>query len=201
VEVRNFSQHDLSAYKGDRAFQYDRINEPPKSLWNRIVNWIFSRINLLFQRIGSGGALSWILLILAAGIVVFCLIKISGMTDGGIFGKQSTKKMEYVVNDENIYSINFDEAIQQAVANRNFRLALRLMYLQVLRNLAEKEIIEWKINKTNLAYLAELTNTDYHADFSQLTKHFENSWYGDVPITESELSILKPLFANFSRQL
>jgi hypothetical protein len=201
VHVREFSSQDLSAYKSNREFQYDKIHEPPKSLWNRVMAWIYNRFRGLVGELMGGGVTSWLLTIIAAAIIVFFLMKFSGMADGGVFGKKSGKKLEYTVNYEDIHSINFDAVIQEAINNKNFRMAVRLMYLQILKNLADKGTINWQINKTNLDYLHELKNTDYQPGFTQLTGHFENNWYGNIPVAESDFGNLRQLFSEFNKQL
>ncbi len=201
IHAREFSKNGLSAYKNSREFQYERIHEPPKSLWNKFIDWVNSIINRIFTSIGSGNIIGWILTILAAAIIVYVLIKISGMGDGGLFGKKSGKALSYTVNYEDIHSINFDEAIQQAIDDKNFRLAVRLLYLQSLKNLTDKGKINWQINKTNFHYLRELSDTNHQPEFLRLTKEFENNWYGNIPVEESGFNSLKQSFADFNQQL
>ena len=201
IHAREFSKNSLSSYKTNREFQYDSIHEPPKSLWDKFIAWIDSIISRIFSSIGSGGIVGWILTILAAAIIVFVLIKISGMGDGGLFGKKSGKALSYTVNYEDIHSINFDGAIQQAIDDKNFRLAVRLLYLQTLKILTDKGKINWQINKTNFHYLHELSDTSHQPEFMQLTKAFENNWYGNIPVPESGFNSLRQSFANFNQQL
>jgi hypothetical protein len=201
VAVRQFSSASLAEYKKQREFQYDKIYEPPKSLWDRFLNWLFSWLAKLFSGLARGSVVSWIVTVVLAALVVYFILKILGMTDAGLFGKKSAKKIEYTVDDEDIHSINFDEAIQRAIDNKNFRLAVRLLYLQILKNLTDKGIINWQINKTNLHYLHELKDKDYQPGFRQLTRQFESNWYGNMPVAESDFGQLKQLFADFNKQL
>jgi hypothetical protein len=102
---------------------------------------------------------------------------------------------------EDIHAIDFDRAIQDAIDTRNFRMAVRLLYLQSLKNLADRGLINWQLNKTNIAYVHELDNHEFQQTFRDLTFQFEINWYGDVPIDENEFGSVRDQFNRFKRQL
>ncbi len=201
IHTRAFSAKNLSEYKNRREFQYESVHEPPQSLWDRFRNWINSLIVRLFSKLGSGSLVTWVFAIGAIAVIVFFIIKISGMGDGGFFKKRSSKGLEYTVGTEDIHSMNFEEAIQQAVDDKNFRLAVRLLYLQSLKYLADNRKINWQLNKTNHHYLRELYGTSHHPEFARLTRQFERNWYGNIPVADLEFGTLRQSFANFNNQL
>ncbi|NJN27553.1 MAG: DUF4129 domain-containing protein [Cyclobacteriaceae bacterium] len=45
--------------------------------------------------------------------------------------------------------------------------------------LANKDIIDWKVYKTNHDYAYEIQDEQYRMPFSQLSYLFEYVWYGD----------------------
>ena len=71
---------------------------------------------------------------------------------------------------ENIFEINFQQEIDKAVQAGNYRLAVRLLFLRLLKNLAEKNIIQYQQDRTNFDYLMQLGN-------SVITKVF-SGWPG-----------------------
>lgn len=202
VTVRHFSSTIITGYKADPAFQYDRIIEPPKSVWDRFWEWFWQKIA---QTIGSkqgGRIFNTVLILLAAAILTFFIIKLTGMQNAGLFGKKNTgNALDYSIHDENIHTIDFDAAIHEAVEKRNFRFAVRLLYLQTLKYLTDQKLINWQLNKTNITYVQELNGTAYQQSFTDLTFQFENNWYGDLPIEESEFIQVKDHFYQFNRQL
>lgn len=202
IYKRNFSAEKIRAYKNDRHFQYDKIIEPPKSWVERIWNWILIKINKLFSNKGTARAFNWFIIILASLVLLFFILRLTGMTGTGLFGKKNRgEKMRYNIGDENIHGIDFEAAIQHAVESRNFRLAVRLLYLQSLKKLTDNGLINWQLNKTNIAYVKELQGTAYHQHFGHLTFQFENNWYGDLPINETEFEKVSDQFNQFNRQL
>jgi hypothetical protein len=197
VQVRMLNAEKMNAYKADRDFQYERYTEPPKSLWDRFWDWFWNKINQLLSTRGGSAAFQTILIVLAVAILVFFILKLTGMTKVGLFGRKTGSGLDYAESEENIHTINFDEAIENAVAVGNLRLAVRLLYLQTLKKLADNGFINWQLNKTNIAYVAELGTTA----FSNLTLQFESNWYGDIPIDAAEFNAVREQFNQFNRQL
>lgn len=85
--------------------------------------------------------------------------------------------------------------------NRNYRLAVRLLYLQTLKHLSDKEIIDWQPNKTNLAYVAEVQNGQGYEEFTPLTHQFEYVWYGDFKLDKSAYEHIQLAFQQFNNRL
>ncbi|MCH5716784.1 DUF4129 domain-containing protein [Niabella hibiscisoli] len=102
---------------------------------------------------------------------------------------------------EDIFSIDYTAAIQQALDNQNYRLAIRLHYLQVLKKLSEKDIIHYQPDKTNFDYLLQTRSTPHYSDFSGLTRQYEYSWYGLFPISPAQYEQVDQLFTNFHKKI
>ena len=103
--------------------------------------------------------------------------------------------------EENIFELNFEKEIQAAVASGNYRLGVRLMYLQVLRRMADRGIIRYTAEKTNSDYIFELASTKYYRDFARLTRNFDFIWYGKFPISPDSFSVLQKDFSSFKQSL
>jgi hypothetical protein len=83
---------------------------------------------------------------------------------------------------KDIFSIEYESELQTAVAQKNFRLAVRLQYLQTLVLLASKGLLQYKEESTNSDYLLQVYNTPHYALFKKLTLHFEYAWYGQFEV-------------------
>ncbi len=202
IDVRKFLPQELNAYKNDRRFQYERVSEPARSWVQRAIDWIEWQIAQLFRTKQGKYTFNAVLILLAVAIIVFFVIKLTGMSSTGLFGKKNKgEKWAYKTGEENIHAIDFEASIRQATETGNFRLAVRLLYLQVLKTLTDRKLIQWQIDKTNIAYLRELGGTAYQQHFSDLTMQFENNWYGDLPIDDKEFAIVNDQFTQFNRQL
>ena len=201
VQRRSISSQVISRYRAEEAFQYDRYKEPPASWWQRFWQWFWQKVYDFLSTDTGGRAFKITLIVLAVAVLLFFIYRLTGMNKSGLFQRNTGKVSGYSVSDEDIHSIPFEQAIEEAVQNGNYRLAVRLLYLQSLKELADKGLIQWQVNKTNIAYLQELGGTGYAPVFSNLTRQFENNWYGDVPIRETEFTEVRQQFNQFNRQI
>ncbi len=142
----------------------------------------------------------WCLIIGAfLGVIIWFLIA----SDVKLFRRKSTILLnnaeDYI--SEDIFSIDYENELDKAIQNKDFRLAVRLMYLHVLRLMAEREIIDYKIEKTNSVYLLQVYGTGYYKEFFLLTRHFEYIWYGKFNISEPGFGMIKTEYANLKNRL
>ena len=202
VSVREFNKAKINALKAEPDFQYDRALEPPVSLWDRFWSWFWHRVGEIFNTRSGRRTITSILVILAVAVLVYTVMKFTGMTSVGLFGSRNTGEgIPYNTFQENIHSISFQEAIDRAISEGNLRLAIRLLYLQTLKNLSDRELITWKINKTNVAYVQELRGTNYQQPFNILTSKFETNWYGDRQIDQAAFRLVQKEFDKFNEQI
>ena len=121
----------------------------------------------------------------------------------GLFRKKSimidTGEEETETRD--IFSIQYRMEIEKAVANSNYRFAVRLMYLQLLKDLSERNIILYKLEKTNFEYLLQLVSTKFHHDFFRVTRSYEYCWYGQFEINADAYQVIKNDFKNLEQKL
>src|SRR5580698_3695520 len=121
LHVRGFSSKSLSEYEHNREFQYSSVREPPHSLWDRFVEWMNYWESRLFMSLGQGKFISWLATLIAIAVIVFFIVRVSGMGDGSLFKKKSPQGLPYTVGYEDIHAIDFGEAIRLAIEQRNFR--------------------------------------------------------------------------------
>jgi hypothetical protein len=102
---------------------------------------------------------------------------------------------------EDFFSLNYEKEIKKSVDAKEYRLAVRLLYLRTLKDLADKEIIRYKQERTNSDYLFDLSGTTYYKDFFRLTRDFEYSWYGKFDISDDAFSMMHTDFTNFKQRI
>jgi len=202
VQVRHFSKEKMESFRKDIDFQYDRSRAPAKSLWQRFVEWFWRNVQRILGTTGGRYTFNTVLLILAVAILAYVILRLAGMNKVGMFSKaEGDMGLDYELGEEDIHSLNFEEAIQRAEETGNFRLGIRLLYLQTLKKLSERQMINWQINKTNTAYTMELAESGYASPFRDLTRDFEYSWYGERQVSRNDFADLKEQFKQFNRQL
>jgi hypothetical protein len=144
--------------------------------------------------------LVWLLVV--GGFISFLFIYLSS---SNIFlFRKAPKKLYEEQGDkgmEDIFSIDYKQQIQQAVNGNDYREAIRLLYRQTLKMLAESGRIDYKHGKTNWDYLSQLNRTDYYDNFFYLTRNFEYTWYGHFNVTPEGYAILKDRFSSFQKRV
>ena len=141
-------------------------------------------------------------LVIIGGFAAFLIIYLTG-SNVGLFRKKNKMVQASEEEDitEDIFAINYQKEIDKAAMQGNHRLAVRLMYLRLLKNMSEKNIIQYKQDKTNLDYLLQLHPTAYYKDFFRLTRNYEYSWYGLFEVSEGAYKIIRNDFEQFGRDI
>lgn len=194
VQVRQVPDTTLSDLKKDDDYWY--ANTIPEKKKEKLeINRKKSLFEMQWFR-----TLMWVIIIGAfAAVVIWYLI--SGNI---LLVRRAPKK---VINEEeeeiseDIFALNYEKEIQKAIANKNYRLAVRLMYLQTLKRLSEKNIIRYTHERTNSDYLTEIFNTRYYKDFFRLTRNFEYTWYGQFDLSGEAFSMMQDEFKQFKSGL
>lgn len=144
-----------------------------------------------------------LLWVLVVGGFLAVLIWFIISSDVQLFKKSSasiTKQEEDDLINQSIFDINYDQEIHKAITAQNFRLAIRLLYLQTLKRLSEENVINYKQERTNNDYVMQLFNTGYYKDFFRLTRHFEYAWYGQFPVAPASFEVIKTDFHSFKQR-
>lgn len=93
---------------------------------------------------------------------------------------------------ENIEDLDPDVEIENALKAGDYRKAIRMQFYKVLQRLDHKEIIEWKIDKTNREFYREISRKELKSSFRLLANIYEQIWYGDKHIDfETYSSLVK----------
>jgi hypothetical protein len=157
-----------------------------------------------FQDVIAGNewlhVLTWVIII---GGFLTVLIWFLVSSNVGVFRRRSKTLVtgDDTHENENIFEINYQQEINKAIKEDNYRLAVRLMFLRLLKNLSERNIIQYKQGRTNFDYLLQLSSTGYYKDFFRLTRNYEYAWYGGFDVSNETFGIIKNEFEKFDNSL
>jgi hypothetical protein len=194
LKVRAVPDSIISTMKNDDAFWYANYDFKKKAT-TESNSLLLKLINLAWFR-----TLVWFLVIAGfTAVVIWYLIS----SNASIF-----RRAPYVItssaadaDSENIFEINFENEINKTIATGQYRLAVRLMFLRMLKSLSEKNIIQYKQDKTNLDYLMQVHPTAYYKDFFRLTRNYEYTWYGKFDLNPEAFTIIKNDFETFDNKM
>ncbi len=200
---RVFDAQKLAGYRADSDYQYDRLS-PPETLswWQRLKNWLRELLGQTLFRQGSGDfwkTSAWI----AAGILIaYAILKFIGADPRSLFArKPKSDNLSLDEAEANIHAISFDDMIAEATAKQQYKRAVRLFYLKSLKQLSDREWIDWRPYKTNYEYVRELKKNELDSDFKQVTYLFENVWYGDFQLNQNTFRETERQFKDFEQRI
>ena len=202
IVIRKPLDSKLSALKKSKDYQYgEQESQVIDTWWNRLLRRFFRWINSLFSNSGNPNFWKTVAYVFIAGVVTFVVLKLIGVDFAGLYRKKNDNEIPYETLGENIHAIDFTDTISEAITQKNYRLAVRLYYLKALKELTDKGMIDWRINKTNRSYVYELNSPKLRPDFERITRQFEFAWYGDFPVDEERFADIKQHFLHFSKEL
>jgi hypothetical protein len=212
VRVRQLPDSLLAVWKKDKAFWYadsvfrnmenrqspEMVMPPPQRADSNSRRVRVSEPEREYNSTTNQPWLQTLLLVIIiggfAGFILYYLFSNKGMFKSN--KKLATEEMPEA-ETEDIFAINYQKEIDKAAAAGNYRFAIRLMFLRVLKNMAEKNIIQYKQDRTNLDYLMQLSSTSYYNDFFRITRNYEYSWYGHFEVDAEKYRVIKNDFENF----
>lgn len=193
---RKFKDNFRKKYETE-DFNY-KPNKPKKTGWDGLANWLR---DLFGNQTGAwAGIFIKIFGFLVLGFVLYLIISYLVSKDGNFLFRKKSKTITIEEEEiiENIHEINFVEKIAIAEKQKDFRSAIRYQFLNVLKNLSDKKLIDWNVEKTNHDYLKALKTEQSKTVFAELLYIFEYVWYGEFEVNEETYHQLKKKFeANF----
>jgi hypothetical protein len=147
-------------------------------------------------------AFYWLLIIVIAlvlGIVLYNYLKAQGYIFRGKGAVMNDGTV--LLSEEELDLATYEKQIQAAITGGKYRLAVRLLYLQTLRLLVDKEVIIFSKEKTNATYLRAMSNTTWYKSFAALTLDYEYIWYGEIPVNDMQFSAIHQDFSRFMNEL
>jgi hypothetical protein len=89
-----------------------------------------------------------------------------------------------------------DRMMKEALSRNDFRAAVRIYYLMVIKELSRRNWITWRKEKTNADYLREMKIEEYRPAFRKATTIYETVWYGERSIDAAGFQTINPHFSN-----
>jgi len=150
--------------------EFCKENRPHKSeTTQKDLPWNFPN----FQLDGSARMLASIIFFVSISVLLYFLLR----------HKFQTPPERLTLDpgeDDTIYGVDFAGAIAKAEKEKNWLQAIRLRYLQLLRNLHDSGRIFWLPGKTTTQYVNEAKIPT----FATLTRTFVRVRYGNYPSSE-----------------
>lgn len=161
------------------GYDYNReLLVPDVNLLELLRRWIDKLLRILFGNHFTDEYGEWVLALLAIGMVLL-LIWFLYKKRPELFMRSRKAPLAYAVEEDTIYGVDFEAEIRRAFSREDWREAVRLLYLQSLKQLSDRELIDWQIYKTPTDYIYELKREELRIPFQKLTNDFLRIRYGN----------------------
>lgn len=195
--VHHFSGTLTEKYNGN-DFNYHTTEGEAQNLLARGIFWILKGFHSVFGvEINSEFAKiieTIIYFILIAGTIYFLIRLLIGKDAVSFFRKKNKLVAPINSTEEHIDAIDLNALIINALAEKNYRLAIRYMYLKALQDLSIKNVINYHFEKTNTDYYREIVDVSLKQKFSRISYLYDYIWYGEFDLDENEYKSAKESF-------
>ena len=207
INHRKFDTKNIEQLKKNHKYDYGKeqiAKKPSNNYLQKLIQQFFEKLyRTIFsswKEIGVGAMIFRIILyIIFIIFIIYLLLQIFNIKD--IFGKnKKIIDLPYDIENENIHELDFNQLIAKALEEHQYRLAIRLQYLNSIKKLSDSNLIQWSIEKTNMHYIIEI-NSKYKNDFISLTQIFDWVWYGEYLVDKNEYEKFAIQFNNFNKSI
>jgi hypothetical protein len=115
-----------------------------------------------------------LVLVLIASLVIYAI----RMQRGGI-KKDESLNWDEIENLDEVREKDLLSELEKSLAAGDYRSAIRLRFLIILKDLVGQNLITWRKEKTNSDYRYELAGHNTSASFNQAAYVFDLVWYGE----------------------
>lgn len=151
---------------------------------------------------GNIGGLKYVFYFLIAGAILFLVVKII-LNINASPSIDINKGRVYTLSEveDKMLEIDLDKILDEALFANDYRLALRINFLIIIKNLSLTGKITWTKEKTNWEYFGEIKEEMIALKFKEIVITFETIWYGEHTLTENQYKRLQPSYESFKNKL
>lgn len=206
-DKRSVPEADWNEISRNPEFQYQKEAEKEKkpetddnNWFQKFMEWFIAGLaTFLVSDIGK--IILWTIVAVILCWLIFLVFKRRGIHLFARSGKKIKKADMPDETGDDFIPESWTSVIRQAEANGNYRLAVRHSFRHIVHLMQEAKIISPQRALANHQILSLLRQTNYHADFRQLLRHYEYIWYGDFKVEAQRYQRIKSIYTQLSSQL
>lgn len=209
LQKQTITEKDLETYKADKDFDYTETKKEDNFI-DKVVRWLRNILRQFWEAIfGIGSATGFlyfmfrVLPYILLGVLLFLLIRFFlKVNSNNLIGKaQAEAQVNFTEEEQIIKNEDINALIEDAIKQKNYRLAIRYYYLLSLKHLTEAKTIEWQPQKTNEDYIKEIEEATLKFDFETITRIYDYVWYGEFNVDVLKFESLKLPFQSLNKSV
>lgn len=197
IPIRYVPDSVVARMQNDKVFEY--ANDP--AFWKKEPPPDNSALFKLINWLARSPVIKWLLYIFLAAIILFAIYQVMVVNDFFLFTRPKTKAADPDKTHEELTANNLDDLLEKSLQEKNYRVAVRCLYLKTLQSLHERRLIVLDARSTNHDYISQLKQHNKRLEFIRLTNIYEYAWYGEYALSEQQFELARNSFDKFiSRQ-
>jgi hypothetical protein len=195
VVLRIMPDSVVADWKSDKAFEY--ANDPAYWRWHELRDGTTtSGPRFLLSR-----GFQYFILFLMGGILLYAITRIIVANRLQLFYRPSRRPMVVKTGDEGSPEDDIEGQLMHFMQTKDYRQAVRYLYLKTLRLLNDRGMIRYHQESTNQEYWRQLSATPQGGAFRDLTSIYEKVWYGEFPLGDALFIRLHQYFEDFYKSV
>jgi hypothetical protein len=189
---------DIQPYLENEEFQYlkDPMEKKNNTFWQSATLFLkdlFRDISFLLR-----AAPLIVQVLLWGGVIILIFIAVTKTRVSKIFYVDKDLHLPgYDVNDPDREMADYDGMIKKEIASREYRNAVRLLFLKTVYELDKNNYIRYTKEKTNSDYRREISNPDMKTSYIMLSDIYNRVWYGLQELNEMKFQEFENKFDQF----
>jgi hypothetical protein len=148
------------------------------------------------------GGFKYVFYFIVAGAILFVVVKIlQNINSSPVIDIDKGRVYTLSEVEDKMLEIDLDKILNDALIAKDYRLALRINFLIIIKTLSLSGKITWTKEKTNWEYFSELKDEKTALKFKEIVMTFESIWYGEHALTENQFNRLEPSYETFKNKL
>jgi hypothetical protein len=204
TEIVEFDQSIIESYQTDDNYNYFKNNQET-SAWKKFKRWLdlqWSKfMEWLFSDITEGNFWNYLAVVLKILLILGLLVLVAWLFNKYYITTRKTPPANQAdinlsEDEQLLQKKDLSSLINDAERQGNFRLATRYLFLNLLKHLKEKGLIDYQFEKTNADYKSEIKTNPLSLDFEYASRFYEYVWYGDFTLEVEDFKTAKTRFEN-----
>lgn len=105
------------------------------------------------------------------------------------------------LNPTEIELTALEKLLKDTLDRGDYRGAIRIYFIFIMRDLANKDAVKWEREKTNMDYLREMSTHPLFENFQLTVRYYEVIWYGKREIDRKRFEDIQPAFTDLLSKL
>lgn len=209
-EYQNYEDYENTNYEHDEYDYYDSYSndnysydDPDKSgefdYYEKPVEYSPPKSNSLKNdtnvSMGSGTltVMQMILVTFGIALLVFLIYRLFMRYQSEKDGAVVEANFDDMAPSE-IPKTELERRLEEALGRGDYREAVRIYFIFIIKDLSDKNWIKWEKRKTNISYLIEMRSRPQYDLFNRSISVFEVVWYGNYAIDQKSFEEVEPTF-------